>query len=76
VNNPKDYYTGYSSDLKRRLAQHNDGEQASTRGRQWEVVYYEAYRSEAVARKRERTIKRNGRTRTFLMDRIKSQFED
>ena len=72
--NASDFYTGYSRDLKRRLAEHNSAQQVSTRGRHWELVYYEAYQSERVARERERSIKHNGRMRTFLMNRIQSQF--
>ena len=74
-NNASDYYTGYTSDLKRRLAEHNSDQQASTRGRRWELAYYEAYQSERVAREREQKIKNNGRMRTLLMNRIKSQYE-
>ncbi len=70
------FYTGYTGDLKRRFAEHNDGQQTATQGRQWELVYYEAYLSERVAREREQKIKRNGRMRTLLMNRIQSQFED
>ena len=75
VLNHTDFYTGFSSDLAKRVAQHNNGEQHATRGRRWELVYYEAYMSERVARQREQKIKQNGRMRTLLMDRIKSQFE-
>ncbi len=74
--NASEYYTGSTSDLKRRLAEHNGATQASTRGRSWELVYYEAYQSERVAREREHKIKRNGRMRTLLMNRITSQFEN
>ena len=76
LSNPDEFYTGSSRDLKRRLAQHNHGEQAATRGRQWEVIYYEAYKVERAVRDRKRTIKRNGRMRTYLMGRIKSQFTE
>ena len=75
-NNASEFYTGFTSDLKRRLAEHKSGQQASTRGRNWELAYYEAYQSERVAREREQKIKQNGRMRTLLMDRIKSQFKD
>lgn len=76
VENASEFYTGSTGDLRRRLAEHNQGKQAATGGRQWEVVYYEAYRSERVAREREHKIKRNGRMRTILMNRITSQFDD
>ncbi len=76
IDDEHDYYTGYTSDLKKRLAQHNSGAQVSTRGRSWKIVYYEAYQSQRVAQQREYKIKRNGRMRTLLMDRIKSQFTE
>jgi putative endonuclease len=76
VQNERDFYTGYTDDLRRRLKQHNEGHTASTRGREWRLVYYEAYISEKVARNRERVLKHDGRVKRFLMDRIKSQFEE
>ena len=76
VRNENDFYTGYSSDLKRRFRQHNEGRNTSTRGKEWRIVYYEAYVSERVARNRERVLKHDGRVKRFLMDRIKSQFEE
>ncbi len=74
VANQNDYYIGYTTNIKARLAAHNSNQNPSTRGRTWKIVYCEAYISEQVARKRENTIKNNGRMRTFLMNRIKSQF--
>jgi len=75
VSNDRDFYTGSTRNLKRRLAEHNAGQQKATQGRQWKVVYYEAYQSERVAREREHKIKKNGRMRTLLMDRINSQYD-
>ena len=71
-----DFYTGYSSDLKRRFREHNEGKNTSTQGKKWRIVYYEAYISESVARNRERVLKHDGRAKRFLMDRIRSQFEE
>jgi len=70
-----DFYTGYTSDLKRRLQQHNSGDNISTKGKKWCIAYYEAYQSESVARDRERKLKHDGRVKRFLMQRIKSQFK-
>ena len=64
------FYTGYSADVMKRLAEHNAGTTPSTRGCQWELVYYEAYVNERYARKRETVLKRNRRMSTFLMERI------
>lgn len=39
------YYTGFTHDLRKRLAEHNKGKNVSTRpGAPWEVIFYEAYR--------------------------------
>ena len=71
VNNREDFYLGYSSDLKRRVNEHNSGKNQSTKGKSWLVVYYEAYTTMEAARYRERVLKHDGRVRRFLMDRIK-----
>ncbi len=39
-------YTGRTSDLRNRIKAHNEGMNRSTRGRKWELVYYEAFKSE------------------------------
>ena len=66
-----EFYIGFSSDLRQRFAQHNAGQNTSTRGRNWQLVYYEAYLNKSAAMKRERMLKHDGRVRRFLMDRIK-----
>lgn len=50
--NRKLYY-GYTNDLQRRLSEHKENGA-------WELVYYEAYKSEFDARKRERNLKEYG----------------
>ena len=65
-----EHYIGYSADLKARIKAHNDGQNASTRGRKWALLYYEAYASEPAARERERVLKHDGRTRRALMERL------
>ncbi len=76
VRDEKDFYTGYTNDLRRRFKQHNEGHTTSTRGKEWRIAYYEAYISEKVARNRERILKHDGRVKRFLMERIKSQYEE
>jgi putative endonuclease len=66
------FYIGFSDDLKRRLKEHNDGSNYSTRGNKWRLVYYEAYLTRAAAIQRERVLKGDGRTRRHLMERIRS----
>lgn len=54
------YYTGYTTDMDRRLAEHRAGEGAKyTRGRgPFEVVHLERFQSRAAAQRREAAIKR------------------
>jgi putative endonuclease len=68
----KEIYIGHTSDLKRRIDQHNSrNNKGYTRGRSWRLAYYEAYSSSQDSRRRERRLKDDGRSRTQLMNRIK-----
>ena len=52
------FYTGYTGDLKRRVAAHNAGQVKSTRLRRpLELVYYEACRNQEDALHREKYLK-------------------
>ena len=53
------YYTGYTTDVERRVAEHNDGAAAKyTRGRRpVELVHVEAYDTQSDALQREYAIK-------------------
>jgi putative endonuclease len=47
---PKRLYVGFSSDLKTRISDHNDGKNVSTRtGRPWKLVFYAAFQEKAEA---------------------------
>jgi len=70
------FYVGYSSDLRRRVDEHNRGNNTSTRGQSWSLVYYEAYLTESAARKRERVLKGDGRTRRWLTARIRQMLDE
>ena len=51
-------YTGYSSDVNRRILEHNSGKTESTRRRRpFELIYTEEYQSEEEAKERERFLK-------------------
>lgn len=51
-------YTGYTSDLKRRMAEHQQGKCAFTSDRlPVELIHYEAYSLESDARRREKFLK-------------------
>ena len=66
-----DIYVGYSSDLKRRFKEHNEGESKFTKGyRPWTLIYYEAYRIREDATKREVELKGH-RAKEFLKEHIK-----
>ena len=64
-------YLGYTSNLKLRLAQHNDGENISTKhGGPWELIYYEAFKTKKLAHTREQTLKHRGKMYQELKKRI------
>lgn len=64
-------YTGFTSDLKRRYQQHQDGKVSSTKNRQpLKLIYYEAYLSESDARKREIYLKAGGKAKSELKLRL------
>ena len=65
-------YVGYSSDLKSRIKQHNNGENKSTKGRLWKLIYYEAFLSKDDAVLREKKLKQRGQAKRYLKDRIKN----
>ena len=66
-------YIGSTTDLKRRMEEHNAGQVKSTKlKRPWQLVYYEAYFAEEIARKREKSLKSHGNLRRQLKDRIRS----
>ena len=74
LSDPDNFYLGSTSDLKRRLSEHNLCPGHYTSGRKWRVVYYEAYMSLEAARKRERSLKK-GKARVLLMKRIKESLK-
>jgi len=64
-------YIGSSNDLRRRLKEHNDGLVFSTKSRKpFELKYYEAYKAEKDARKRESNLKLRSRAFAQLKKRI------
>ena len=63
-------YIGYTKDLRKRIKEHQTGKVQSTKTGEWELVYYEAYKSDKDARKRESKLKLDGRSKYHLMNRI------
>ena len=66
-----DLYIGSTNDLRRRMREHNSGLVKSTKYRKpFKLIYYEAYKSEKDARKREQNLKLRSRAFTQLKKRI------
>lgn len=64
-------YFGSTTDLKRRLLEHNRGLVPSTKPRfPFELRYYEAYFTENNTRAREASLKKDGRALAQLKKRI------
>jgi putative endonuclease len=55
-------YIGYTENLRRRIAQHKE--------KNPDLVYYEAYKSENDARRRERMLKQRGQSVRRLKERL------
>lgn len=67
-------YTGYTSDLKRRLMEHSAGKTASLVYRlPVKLIYYEAYVDVADAKGRELFLK-SGSGKTYLKKQLKNYF--
>ncbi len=65
------YYTGYTTDIRTRLEDHNRGASRSTRRRRpWKVVHVEEYVKKRDALRREREIKRM-KSRAYICELIK-----
>jgi len=64
-------YIGFSTDLRRRLKEHQERKSFATSFRgPWRLIYYEAYSEEADALGRERFLKSGG-GRRFLKKQLK-----
>lgn len=69
-------YFGSTDNLRRRLLEHNSGQVQSTKSRRpFELRYYEAYFTESSARKREASLKKDGRALAQLRTRIKESLQ-
>ena len=64
-------YTGFSSDLKRRFFEHQNGNVFSTKNhRPLRLIYYQAFLSEKDARREEIHLKSGGKAKNDLKSRI------
>ena len=61
------WYIGYTSDLKKRIAEHQKGDGARTTKRKigWKLIYCEGYLNQADAKGRERFLKSGSGRRIF-----------
>jgi putative endonuclease len=67
-------YVGWTSDLARRLAQHNSGKGArTTRGRNWVLLHSEWFSTRHEAMSREWHLKRDRAFRKQLAQALKSE---
>ena len=64
-------YFGSTTDLARRMSEHNSGRSFATKGKIWKLVYYEAYLDELDAREREKHIKHHGQAKRWIKQRIR-----
>ena len=64
-------YIGFTSDLVNRLAYHNSGKSRYTKSKKpWDMIYFEAYKDEKIARKREIKLKKSSWHKKTLLGRI------
>lgn len=69
-------YIGFTRDLKKRIKEHNDGLNKSTKYRRpLELIYCEAYKSEQDAKTREEMLKLYGQALGGLKRRIRHSLE-
>jgi putative endonuclease len=74
---PNWFYKGSTSDLKKRIEEHNHKETLSNKPYlPLRLVYYEAYLSKESAIERERGVKKSGSVWKPLMRRIKRSLSD
>jgi putative endonuclease len=65
------WYIGFSTDLRRRMKEHQAGEAFATSNRgPWRLIYYEAYMEEQDALGREQYLKSGG-GRRFLKNQLR-----
>ena len=62
-------YVGYTNNLKKRIALHNQGKGAkSTRGRNWKLVFKKKFKSKSIAMKYEYFLKKNKKLRKKIKE--------
>ena len=65
------FYVGFTSNLKRRLNEHNAGQVKSTKPNiPYKLIYFEAFRSKKDALSREKKLKHHGQGIRRLKERL------
>ena len=60
-------YVGWTNNIEERLKKHNSSKGAkSTRGRQWELIYFEEFDLKTDALKREYELKNDRKFRNYI----------
>ena len=73
----EELYFGFTTDLKKRAVEHNKGLSLATKHRgPFELVYYEAYKSEEDARMRESNLKLRANALNQLKRRTSKSLQD
>ena len=73
----KKFYVGYTSNFKRRLAEHQNREVPSTKnGAPYELVYFEGFKSKKDALTREKKLKHHGQGLRRLKERLVGSIEN
>ena len=71
VKNKTISYVGYSSNLSKRLNDHNTGKGAKfTRGKKWKIIFKKQYKTKVRAMKEEYKLKKN----YLLRNKIKKNY--
>jgi len=74
--NKKELYTGCTTDLKKRLVEHNKGLNKSTKhASPWSLIYFEGCKNKEDAVRREKYLK-TSQGRRLVRRRIKKYFYD
>ena len=71
INNRFITYVGYTNDLPKRLALHNNSKGAKfTKGKKWKIIYSKKFKTKSIAMKEEHLLKKDFKKRKI----IKSKF--
>jgi putative endonuclease len=73
TNTKKNYYIGYTKDLKKRFEQHQNGCVKTTKNKSPKLIYYEAYETKYLALNREKSLKSSGSCYMGLIKRIETR---